>query len=82
MTTGHDSHSVESQFLPQDKVVEFARMDPFELLIATEKAVGDSSLYKTHVKLIEGTMAAKQLEAVRVQPGSTKVFQLVMTSSC
>lgn len=26
------------QFLPQDKVVEFARMDGRELLIATEKA--------------------------------------------
>ncbi|KAF6257582.1 hypothetical protein COO60DRAFT_1219288 [Scenedesmus sp. NREL 46B-D3] len=39
------------QFLPQDKVVEFARMDQFELLVATEKAIGDSSLYETHQAL-------------------------------
>ena len=28
------------QFLPQDKVVEFAKMNPQQLLEATEKAVG------------------------------------------
>lgn len=41
------------QFLPQDKVVEFARMDAYELLVATEKALGDSKLYTTHKELID-----------------------------
>jgi chromosome segregation ATPase len=41
------------QFLPQDKVVEFARMKPVELLYATEEAVGDTSLKDMHLKLID-----------------------------
>lgn len=41
------------QFLPQDKVVEFARMKPVELLAATEEAVGDTSLRYMHTKLID-----------------------------
>lgn len=41
------------QFLPQDKVVEFARMKPVELLAATEEAVGDSSLKESHSKLVD-----------------------------
>ncbi|KAG2448839.1 hypothetical protein HYH02_006190 [Chlamydomonas schloesseri] len=41
------------QFLPQDKVVEFSRMDKYQLLAATEKALGDSSLYDQHRQLVE-----------------------------
>lgn len=45
------------QFLPQDKVVEFARLKPTELLSETEKSLpdrgGSDSLYATHQKLIE-----------------------------
>jgi hypothetical protein len=52
------------QFLPQDKVVEFARMDPYELLIATEKAIGDSSLHDTHLALIEKRNGMKTKEQV------------------
>ena len=33
------------QFLPQDKVVEFAKMNPQQLLEATEKAVGPPGGY-------------------------------------
>jgi hypothetical protein len=53
------------QFLPQDKVVEFARLNPYELLIATEKAIGDSSLYDTHMDLIQRRDAMKTREQVR-----------------
>lgn len=52
------------QFLPQDKVVEFARLNPYELLIATEKAIGDSSLYDTHMELIAKRDAMKLREQV------------------
>eukprot|EP00775_Hariotina_reticulata_P010125 gene10125-10283_t len=48
------------QFLPQDKVVEFARLDHHELLVATEKAIGDASLYETHQKLIQQRDAIKE----------------------
>merc|ERR1711962_200538 len=41
------------QFLPQDKVVEFAKMNPQQLLEATEKAVGPPGMYEDHMKLIE-----------------------------
>eukprot|EP00877_Chromochloris_zofingiensis_P011380 jgi/Chrzof1/6496/Cz18g13140.t1 len=48
------------QFLPQDKVVEFACMDPYELLIATEKAIGDASLFHKHEQLIHHRMKVKE----------------------
>ncbi|MEW5312584.1 MAG: hypothetical protein WDW38_004208 [Sanguina aurantia] len=41
------------QFLPQDKVSAFAQMNPFQLLIETEKAIGDSALYNQHMELID-----------------------------
>lgn len=41
------------QFLPQDKVSEFARMKPIELLKATEMAIGDGNLYNLHESLIK-----------------------------
>jgi len=40
------------QFLPQDKVAEFARMKPTELLRATELAIGDGELLELHESLI------------------------------
>ncbi|EFJ52501.1 structural maintenance of chromosomes protein 5 [Volvox carteri f. nagariensis] len=40
------------QFLPQDKVAEFAKMDQYELLGATLMAVGDASLHEQHQLLI------------------------------
>ena len=36
------------QFLPQDRVVEFARLSPEELLKETEKAVENGELYEMH----------------------------------
>lgn len=42
-----------SQFLPQDKVVMFARLTPTELLKETEKSIGDGELYNIHRELIE-----------------------------
>ncbi|PRW39176.1 Structural maintenance of chromosomes 5 [Chlorella sorokiniana] len=41
------------QFLPQDKVVEFARMKPVDLLEATEKAIGNGELFEQHKQLID-----------------------------
>ena len=53
------------QFLPQDKVVEFAKLKPKELLEETEKAVGDSTLYQKHMDLIEKRNSLKTFEMVR-----------------
>jgi hypothetical protein len=52
------------QFLPQDKVVEFARMDQYELLVATEKAIGDASLYETHQTLNQKRELVKEQQNV------------------
>ena len=52
------------QFLPQDKVVEFAKLKPVELLLETEKAVGDSSLHGKHEALIEHRKELLRLEQV------------------
>lgn len=41
------------QFLPQEKVADFTKMNPKELLESTEQAVGDQSMYDNHVKLKE-----------------------------
>lgn len=41
------------QFLPQDKVCEFAQLTPENLLRETERAVGDSEMLLQHDKLIE-----------------------------
>ena len=46
-----------AQFLPQDKVVEFARLTPTELLRETQKAIGDSRLADLHKELIEENRA-------------------------
>lgn len=45
------------QFLPQDKVVEFARLSPIELLRETQKAIDDSRLADLHKELIEENRA-------------------------
>lgn len=38
-------------FLPQDKVVEFARMNKQELLVETERAIGPKELHQHHEEL-------------------------------
>ena len=53
------------QFLPQDKVVEFARMKPVELLSATERAVGNADLARLHEELITEREELRNLDTVR-----------------
>ncbi|EDQ86629.1 uncharacterized protein MONBRDRAFT_28020 [Monosiga brevicollis MX1] len=48
------------QFLPQDKVSEFSRMKPDELLVATETAIGGQKLREKHEKLAEDEQALNQ----------------------
>jgi len=50
------------QFLPQDKVAEFAKMTQQQLLEATEKAVGPPDMFDVHQKLIELRKQEKELE--------------------
>ncbi|XP_024515429.1 structural maintenance of chromosomes protein 5 [Selaginella moellendorffii] len=49
-----------TQFLPQDRVCEFAKMTPIELLAETEKAVGDPELSHQHEKLVTLNQQLKQ----------------------
>ena len=51
------------QFLPQDRVVEFAKMKPDELLVETEKALGDSTLHDLHMQLKEHSLGHDRLKS-------------------
>nr|XP_027207955.1 structural maintenance of chromosomes protein 5-like [Penaeus vannamei] len=51
------------QFLPQDRVASFAKMNCIQLLEATEKAVGDASLYEHHDLLRSSGDKMKDLRA-------------------
>ena len=50
------------QFLPQDKVVEFAAMTPVELLRSTQRAVADQEMIDTHEFLKEKRKNQKDLQ--------------------
>ncbi|XP_073908118.1 structural maintenance of chromosomes protein 5 isoform X2 [Castor canadensis] len=50
------------QFLPQDKVGEFAKLSKIELLEATEKSVGPPEMYRYHCELKNFREKEKQLE--------------------
>lgn len=41
------------QFLPQDRVSDFARMTPIEMLEATQKTVGTPEMLEAHALLKE-----------------------------
>ncbi|XP_045610449.2 structural maintenance of chromosomes protein 5 isoform X1 [Procambarus clarkii] len=51
------------QFLPQDRVANFAKMNKVQLLEATEKAVGDASLYEHHELLRSSGQRMQELLA-------------------
>ncbi|KAJ2166674.1 Structural maintenance of chromosomes protein 5, partial [Coemansia sp. RSA 2522] len=48
------------QFLPQDRVVEFSKMSPQELLKETQKAVGREDLLQLQVELAEHRLKERQ----------------------
>lgn len=51
------------QFLPQDKVVEFAAMTPVELLKSTQRAVGSQEMIEMHESLQELGQKHKEIQA-------------------
>ncbi|KAF3437342.1 hypothetical protein FNV43_RR20095 [Rhamnella rubrinervis] len=51
-----------TQFLPQDRVCEFAKLTPVQLLEETEKAVGDPQLPIQHRALVEKSKELKNME--------------------
>lgn len=50
------------QVLPQERVVEFSRMSPKQLLVSTEKSIGDVDMYDTHMKLISLSSEIEELQ--------------------
>ncbi|KAK3096507.1 hypothetical protein FSP39_000824 [Pinctada imbricata] len=50
------------QFLPQEKVADFAKMTQEELLENTEKAIGKNEMYENHQRLKESRNEARGLE--------------------
>lgn len=51
--------------MPQDRVCEFAKLNPIQLLEETEKAVGDPELPVKHRALVEKNFELKKHENVR-----------------
>ena len=51
------------QFLPQDKVVEFAGMTPVELLKSTQRAIASQEMIDWHEQLKQVRKAQRELEA-------------------
>lgn len=50
------------QFLPQDRVVEFAAMSPIELLKSTQRAVASQEMIEWHESLISMRQAQRKVE--------------------
>lgn len=48
------------QFLPQDSVTQFVKMNTYELLVNTLKAAGDNQLVDDHQKLVEYSRSAEE----------------------
>jgi len=51
------------QFLPQERVVEFARMNSKQLLENTQKAVGDEEMFKDYEELLRLSNKLQDLQA-------------------
>ncbi|KAJ4970229.1 hypothetical protein NE237_003328 [Protea cynaroides] len=60
-----------TQFLPQDRVCEFAKLTPVQLLEETERAVGDPQLPIQHRSLVDKSRELKRLEVTVKQNGDT-----------
>lgn len=60
--------SDRSTFLPQDRVANFAKLSPAELLEETQKAAGDQRLSQWHKTLIDERVNQAELEGVRPIP--------------
>lgn len=60
-----------TQFLPQDRVCEFAKLTPVQLLEETEKAVGDPQLPIHHRALVEKSRELKTIEVAVQRNGET-----------
>ena len=59
------------QFLPQDKVVEFAAMTPVELLRSTQRAVAPQEMLDMHDRLKELRRHQKELQASQIADQDT-----------
>ena len=57
-----------SAFLPQDRVAEFARMTPQQLLRETQRAAGNPNLTAWHDTLIESGKSLKNIQDVPILP--------------
>lgn len=64
-----------TQFLPQDRVCEFAKLTPIQLLEETEKAVGDPQLPVQHRELVDKSNELKKLERT-IQRNKEYLYQL------
>jgi structural maintenance of chromosomes protein 5 len=67
------------QFLPQEKVVEFSKMSPTELLLSTERAIGNGRLADMHEKLISGGGDLRKLQDTLCAPHSQNILDPIFS---
>lgn len=64
------------QFLPQDRVADFAKMDPQNLLLETQRAAGGLDMLHAHQQLIELGRFFRDLKSVKDdEEGQIKVLK-------
>jgi structural maintenance of chromosomes protein 5 len=61
------------QFLPQERIGEFSRMDKVKLLAESIKAIGSGDLYETHVEIVKMDEENSTLEQARLLSSSWRV---------
>jgi hypothetical protein len=62
----------------QEKVVEFSKMSPEELLINTERAIGDAALFNMHNSLINGGKDLKDKQTDLCAPSRLHSWHLLV----
>jgi chromosome segregation ATPase len=62
------------QFLPQDRVSDFARLSPVEMLLATERAAGSAVMEQQHSELV--ALRGKMREAESDKAAATRQLEL------
>eukprot|EP00238_Polyblepharides_amylifera_P012271 CAMPEP_0196576178 /NCGR_PEP_ID=MMETSP1081-20130531/5501_1 /TAXON_ID=36882 /ORGANISM="Pyramimonas amylifera, Strain CCMP720" /LENGTH=1016 /DNA_ID=CAMNT_0041894717 /DNA_START=240 /DNA_END=3290 /DNA_ORIENTATION=- len=63
------------QFLPQDRVVAFSQLKPQDLLLETEKAIGDAHLFNMHSSLVTKRQEIRGL-ATRVREHESELERM------
>ncbi|NXK13972.1 SMC5 protein, partial [Herpetotheres cachinnans] len=73
------------QFLPQDKVGEFAKLSKIELLEATEKSIGPPEMYQFHCELKNFREKERELEVnmhiIKTESSDCRIINIIKSNN-